>query len=738
MQGGSPMPDSTRKRGSSAGNWLCAALLFVLLTEWLRPLYEIPELTEMYQLSPFMAAIGGFLLLHVLGVPFFWSLVLHAMITVGVVAYFFYGMWMWEAAWWHTYLAQLRLDLEVVLSGRIAELSGENRTVLFLTGWGMILYAVYTIMAMKRQTAWFVIATIMYLFVMQGWLGIDTTWGIVRAATAGMLLQMVLTVSRANRQQGESAPDDATATRIEVPGHWLVAATLATCVWLVAVLMLSPVKPDTLTRFPFPEAALTISSSTSPEAWTGYSGQSDLLGSPVKPDSSIAFKAATEQLTYWRGDVRYTYTGSGWADKDGKEAASDSVNAGALMSRERSERLALRHAAEQSAVQQQEVWLQDRSLYGEWFSGGAIVGIAETTDENGEAISKEARFAHYKIQSIVPPTPDSIRSDARLDQEERPIPLEDEYQAEQSAREKQLAQQLPADIPVRVANLAAMIIGEEQDSLHAAELVRDYLRREYAYTMSETARPSGDADFVDHFLFEQRQGYCDHFSTAMTVMLRTAGIPARWVMGYAPGEMTGAENGTMQITVRQSDAHSWVEVWDEQWGWVPYEPTPAYAAELAPEPVMESDLAVPATAQVTTPELDSGIGPSYSMLKMAAGYWLTRMVNAAGSWNWWALSGVSGIGGAVLMLLVRGAVWVRRTSKRMHQDSSRYPADSLEALQEQWLHLERRHGGRRPAETLLEFVDRIPTLTAQERKRWISLAEQLYRLLYQDASRSAL
>src|SRR5690606_9977630 len=69
--------------------------------------------------------------------------------------------------------------------------------------------------------------------------------------------------------------------------------------------------------------------------------------------------------------------------------------------------------------------------------------------------------------------------------------------------------------------------------------VEDYLESTYEYTKSGSELPPAGSDFVDHFLFEQRQGYCVHFSTAMVVMLRSQGIPARWVKGFTSGDDTG-------------------------------------------------------------------------------------------------------------------------------------------------------------------------------------------------------
>jgi transglutaminase-like putative cysteine protease len=84
--------------------------------------------------------------------------------------------------------------------------------------------------------------------------------------------------------------------------------------------------------------------------------------------------------------------------------------------------------------------------------------------------------------------------------------------------------------------------------------------------------PPTDRDPVDWFLFEQREGYCDYFASSMVVMLRSLGVPARWVRGYAGGEFD-AERGV--YVVRENVAHSWPEVYFPGFGWERFEPTPA-------------------------------------------------------------------------------------------------------------------------------------------------------------------
>jgi transglutaminase-like putative cysteine protease len=128
--------------------------------------------------------------------------------------------------------------------------------------------------------------------------------------------------------------------------------------------------------------------------------------------------------------------------------------------------------------------------------------------------------------------------------------------------------QLPDNLDPRIEALVSEIVGEEASPLVKAALVRDWLLTNMSYDLN----PKGiGKDPLSVFLFEEERGYCEHFSTAMVMMLRATGVPSRIVTGFLAGSFN--EIGSFYI-VHASDAHAWVEVYDEATGWVSFEPTP--------------------------------------------------------------------------------------------------------------------------------------------------------------------
>ncbi|HEV2827868.1 MAG TPA: DUF3488 and transglutaminase-like domain-containing protein [Pyrinomonadaceae bacterium] len=131
---------------------------------------------------------------------------------------------------------------------------------------------------------------------------------------------------------------------------------------------------------------------------------------------------------------------------------------------------------------------------------------------------------------------------------------------------------LPEELDPRINALANAVVvnAHARNRYDEAKAIEAHLQQDYGYSLQMRA---GGPDPLSDFLFNVKTGHCEYFSTAMAVMLRTRGIAARVVNGFLPGEYNDAADA---YTVRQSDAHSWVEVYfPESQSWVTFDPTPA-------------------------------------------------------------------------------------------------------------------------------------------------------------------
>lgn len=169
---------------------------------------------------------------------------------------------------------------------------------------------------------------------------------------------------------------------------------------------------------------------------------------------------------------------------------------------------------------------------------------------------------------------------------------------------------LPAGtISQRVRDLAVTLTYQAPTPYDKAKAIEAYLRT-YPYSLDVPALPA-DKEISDYFLFELKTGYCEYYATSMLVLARTVGLPARMVIGYASNEY---DTGSGQYIVRDANAHSWVEIYFPDIGWVEFEPTASEPIieqgseqQQEPPPLPEEDLSVPPTPVTPTIKDRSGI-----------------------------------------------------------------------------------------------------------------------------------
>jgi len=137
--------------------------------------------------------------------------------------------------------------------------------------------------------------------------------------------------------------------------------------------------------------------------------------------------------------------------------------------------------------------------------------------------------------------------------------------------------QLPATLDPRIRELARRWASGASSDLAIARALETRLRTGYGYTLE--LPPAATADPLANFLFVRRRGHCEYFASAMAVMLRTLGVPARLATGFQSGVYNPL---TDEWLMRASDAHAWVEAWLAGRGWTTFDPTPPDPNRAAP------------------------------------------------------------------------------------------------------------------------------------------------------------
>ena len=202
--------------------------------------------------------------------------------------------------------------------------------------------------------------------------------------------------------------------------------------------------------------------------------------------------------------------------------------------------------------------------------------------------------------------------------------------------------QLPDNLPQRVRDMAEEVTVGAQTPYEKAMAVQEYLRQ-YTYDQ-KIDPPPFNADGIDYFLFESKRGYSEYFGSAMTVMLRSAGVPARLVAGHSSGVLDEASG---QWVIRDMDSHAWSEAYFPGYGWVEFEPTPGFI--LPATAIAAEDIATLGTGDFLDDEEDEedlvdfpsgnfGVGEQGgSLLDSSAalgvlGALLALALGAAGAW----------------------------------------------------------------------------------------------------------
>lgn len=186
----------------------------------------------------------------------------------------------------------------------------------------------------------------------------------------------------------------------------------------------------------------------------------------------------------------------------------------------------------------------------------------------------------------------------------------------------------------RIRDLAFRVTEGSASDYEAASALQTWFRDEFEYSVTAPQAEGYEGNGYRHVVafLEQRSGYCVHFASAMAVMARSIGLPARIAVGYAPAQDVTIEDGTRIWVNRSSDAHAWVEIHFDQFGWIQFDPTASvgaptsFSSELsAPDPAENA----PAPTPTPTPEADPSVPGTSEDPEEAVGGFPWRTVGLA-------------------------------------------------------------------------------------------------------------
>lgn len=522
---------------------------FLVLWEWLRPLDEV---TDTGNLTIFLYFIALSYLLAYFSVPFIVSFSAKVLLIAYFIHDLFFEGGFFSQEWISAFFSDIVTNIFYMLNADWWEMTNSFRSVLFFILLWLLAYLMEYWIVQLKKILLFLLMTITYLAVIDTFTPYDSDKAIVRMVVFGFIILGLLKLDRLKEQE-------AIFVHKKLWMKWLVpliTVTVITTSFGYFAPKAAPVWPDPI---PFLTGKGEGSGGIKK---IGYGTNDSTLGGPFLGDDAVVFTVETPNREYWRVETKDIYTGKGWESGEPDILTETNEENVAIPMVEPAYQGATAVAKFQMKIGYPHITypVQLQSVKSEY---EMEYDINRTTQK----ISTRRSGRQYPLDSysVVYKDPRYILEDLKASSTEYP---------EEILRYIQL----PENMPKRVGELAAQIVAPHDNRYDQVRAVESYFRiNGFEYDTTNVAVPGENDDYVDQFLFETKIGYCDNFSTSMIVLLRSVGIPARWVKGYTGGEyLETTTNNTRLYEVKNENAHSWVEVYFTGIGWVPFEPTKGF------------------------------------------------------------------------------------------------------------------------------------------------------------------
>ncbi|WP_042141933.1 transglutaminaseTgpA domain-containing protein [Paucisalibacillus sp. EB02] len=692
--------------------YIAGLLLFL---EWL---YPVDEVTDTVFLGIFVIYTIFCFFISILQVKWWLSLLLKGFGVFFILNGVYSDHSFWSKHWFTELFADFGFNIQALFARQWFDLSNMFRTLLFLIIIWLMSYLIYYWFVQIKRVMIFSVLTFVYITLLDTFTVYNADWPIIRTFVIAFLALGIANVLK------EIQSESLQSYRLSARPLWilpLVAIVLFSSVVGYAAPKLDPQWPDPV---PFLENAVNgdgIGVGGVIQK-VGYGENDSTLGGSFVQDYTPVFKAFMQEENYFRVESKDYYTGKGWVNSDEGdyveqvdwditfETFSSTVESNpselVLTFDERANipKLIYPYGARHVVAQSEDV---------------ALLLNEETGEIRTEVDDDAVNLRGYSIKYNSPSYPIDLMRNSGAP--------EDEELVRKNTR-------LPNNLPDRVGELAKEITANHESQYDKVRAIERYFSGNgFVYQIEDVPVPTEEQDYVDQFLFDTKAGYCDNFSTSMVVMLRSLDIPARWVKGFTSGEKIEEdvnELGDDVYEVTNANAHSWVEVYFEGVGWVPFEPTQGFDApnNYAVDTSTEDDLLeAPEAPEMPEQDLEKPEQDVQDAFNPSTGENDSKF----------EITKTHGIILAVIFLVLIGVVvWKRHQLRIYFLERKMQKRKDAAAYQDAYHYVLRllRHKGfqKDPDQTLREYAMRVDNFYSTDEMG--RLTTRYERLIYQNGS----
>lgn len=533
------------------------ACVFLLLLEWLRPLIGI---TNVGRLDIFVTFIG-----ICFALSFFqtrWQIPIKIVTVLFIIHSLYYKNAFINPSWLTTFFSDMSRNSSLFFQGNLLDISPVFPTVLFFLSFWFLSYFTSFWIIHKKRGFLFLVLTIIYIATFHNLHLYNANYAIIRTVVIGFFMLSLLQVERIKERE-----------HLQNYAREISKLLRPLTIFIVLLVTIAYFAPKFGPQWPNPMDFLKFNTSEASKeqkvSTIGYGLDDSRLGGPFKADPTIVFTARTQNKHYWRVETKDFYTGKGWGISENPKKISFKNKNDVVSWYEQN-----------TKTETTEATITMQKSYPHLTYPAGLVSVEASSDVSysvdpfSEKIytmneDSSTTLHSYKVTYEIPEFSIENLKAVKTNEGQETNPY---FMTKYT--------QLPESLPQRVKDLAVNLTNDKDNRYDKVLAIENYFTdNSFTYESTNVLFPAKSQDYVDQFLFDTKSGYCNNFSTSMIVLLRSAGIPARWVKGYTEGTLDNtlaSAEGADVYTITNDNAHSWVEVYFPGYGWIPFEPTKGF------------------------------------------------------------------------------------------------------------------------------------------------------------------